>query len=587
MTRITSSTSVGLNLNPALYTSPIVIDHGVTVSNPFYPSAVYSDPSDPAKFAIRNRGVITGGSAGIGIDLAAGGTVVNGKAGVITGYVGIEMSGGYGVVINRSAIVGAHESGTFRYRQIGIDLQTGGAVINATGALISSLSVGVDIYGGAASVINYGTIMSAGGSSNNGPNSIGIDMQSGGYVGNGIGGVISGASEAIEIGDGSDRHGGSGATTAGTVVNYGTIDGGVSGASLLSGGWLGNGAHASISGGGNGVAIGRGDAGTVINYGSIAGTSSEAVGVFTYATGLIVNAVGGSITGIGGGIALAAAATLINYGNISGGTGVGFATFFTAIGGAPGAVAINTAAATITGANFGVAIADGGTVINAGTIIGNSGTAVYGYDTYGNNRLVLYPGFAFGGLVVGDKYTSNTLELASTSSTGTVTGLGTEFVHFGSIVFDPGAQWSVAGLARAFDGPISGFAAGDAIDLTDLKANSYTNSAGTLTLLENGKPVQSMTISTPYSASHFYVNPDGSSGTLLTVAPAAGANTFTFDDVSQAAQAGINLQAYPSGSTATTAPPYPSNPLMAANSIHTVSSALPQSYAHTGLVPPS
>jgi len=593
MTRITTSTSVGVNLNPAFYTSPVVIDHGVTVTNPFYSSAVYSDPSYPATFVIRNRGVINGGSAGVGIDLAAGGAVINGKPGVITGYAGIAMSGGYGVVINRGAIFGSKESGTFRYRQIGVDLRAGGYVINAAGASISSLSAGVDIYGGPALIGNYGTITSQGGNSKNGQNSIGIDLQSGGYVFNGVNALIVGGSQGVTTGDGHDLQGGNGTGGYGTVVNYGTIDGGEVGVGRggvgLTGGSLFNAAGASVIGFNVGVSVG-GEPGTVINYGNISASVNVSDGAYMGVRGVVINAAGGSITDTGAnsaGVALYAAATLINSGNVNGGrAGVAIATFFHYNIGFPGAVASNMVGGEIAGA-IGVGIADGGTVINAGTIVGNSGTAVYGYGAYGNDRLVLYPSFAFGGLVVGDKYTSNTLELASAASTGTVTGLGSEIVHFGSIVFDAGAQWSVSGVARAFDGPISGFAAGDSMDLTGLAANSYTYSGGQLTLLHNGKTVQSITISTPYSASHFYVNPDGSGGTLLTVAPGPGANAFTFDDISPAPGAVINLQAYPAGSIATTAAPYPSNPVLAANPVPAASLALPQSYAHTGLIPPS
>jgi hypothetical protein len=554
MTRITTSTSVGLNLNPALYKNPVVIDRGVTISNPFYPSAVYSDPSYPVAFVIRNRGVITGGSAGVGIDLTAGGSVFNERRAHISGYTAIEISGTAGQVLNYGTIVGLD--------RIGIDLQAGGYVGNDTRGLITGPTA-VDINGPAA-VVNYGTILGSGG----GPSS-GIDLQSGGYIGNAPGASI--------IGDGNYGILMSG---SGTVVNFGSIAGaGFGGVVFGAGGTLINRGGGSITGYYRGVE--SDGPGTVINYGNVTATARSCEGVLLalYTPGLVINNPGGSITGFIGIDISGGAQTFLNSGYVGGrfsGAQVGF-----------GAVGINDIGGTIVGASIGVTMPEGGTLVDKGTVIGSSGTALNGYDVNGHDLLVLYPTFEFSGLVVGDKYTSNTLELASAASTGTVTGLGSEIVHFGSIIFDPGAQWSVAGLARAFDGPISGFAAGDSMDLTGLAANSYTYSGGKLTLLENGKPVQSITISTPYSASHFYVNPDGSGGTLLTVAPAGGANTFTFDDVSQASHAGINLQAYPSGSTATTVPPYPSNPVLAANPVPAASLALPQSYPHAGLIPPS
>jgi hypothetical protein len=72
MTTISSSTTVGINLKPASYTSPVVIEAGVTISNPNYPHAVYTDPGSTVVFNIENNGTITGPAAGIGVYLAPG-----------------------------------------------------------------------------------------------------------------------------------------------------------------------------------------------------------------------------------------------------------------------------------------------------------------------------------------------------------------------------------------------------------------------------------------------------------------------------------------------------------------------------------
>ena len=66
MTTITVSTSAGIDLNPATYTSPIVIEGGVTISNPGYPYAIYRDTASTTVFDIQNSGRIIGASTPAG-----------------------------------------------------------------------------------------------------------------------------------------------------------------------------------------------------------------------------------------------------------------------------------------------------------------------------------------------------------------------------------------------------------------------------------------------------------------------------------------------------------------------------------------
>ncbi len=109
--------------------------------------------------------------------------------------------------------------------------------------------------------------------------------------------------------------------------------------------------------------------------------------------------------------------TITNFGTISGGIGI---KFFNASN--------RTAAAQ--------------TIIDAGTIIGTAGTAI-AFDA-GNDLLKLYPGAVLTGIADGGGG-SNTLELASAASAGTISGLGTSFQNFGSILVDSGAQWTIIG----------------------------------------------------------------------------------------------------------------------------------------------
>jgi hypothetical protein len=99
---------------------------------------------------------------------------------------------------------------------------------------------------------------------------------------------------------------------------------------------------------------------------------------------------------------------------------------------------------TITGHFDGVNLLAGGTVSNAGTITGSGGTAVYLGGT-GSNLLVVRPGAVFNGNVVGSASASNTLELAAGSSTGTLSGLGSNFANFGTLTVDGGATWELTG----------------------------------------------------------------------------------------------------------------------------------------------
>lgn len=86
----------------------------------------------------------------------------------------------------------------------------------------------------------------------------------------------------------------------------------------------------------------------------------------------------------------------------------------------------------------------GGTVENAGTIIGTNGIAVSFY--FGSeNRLVLAPGAVFSGIVDGGVGGDSTMELGSAAGGGTVTGIGTDFVNFGSVLIDTGANWVLTG----------------------------------------------------------------------------------------------------------------------------------------------
>lgn len=412
---------------------------------------------------------------GDGIALMAGGTVVNESSGLIQAYrAGIYVRNGIGTVTNAGTItVAAGDT-----RGDGVALFGGGSVTNTAGAVIQAYHVGVYARNFAATVTNAGTITGA---------TRGIVLLNGGLVSNAATGTISGATSAVYL-----------ENAAGTVINAGTINGsflgiyslhgGVfvnagsglvtgsthgilvksAGASVTNAGSIQGGVYLNLGGsvsnvagglitGGDGVFMQNG-LGTVTNGGSISGSFQ---GIYLYNGGLVTNAGSASISGGGDGVYIRnAAGTVINTGNITGGL-QGVYLY--------GGSVTNSAGGTITGVNAGVSVENAGaTVINNGTITasagpgvslvsgggnklvntgaitGNAGQAVVLGGASGGNLLVSYPGAVFTGSVVGNG-PNNTLELASAASIGVISGLGSKFTGFNTIVVDAGAQWSLYG----------------------------------------------------------------------------------------------------------------------------------------------
>jgi hypothetical protein len=157
------------------------------------------------------------------------------------------------------------------------------------------------------------------------------------------------------------------------------------------------------------------------------------------------------------------------------------------------------------------------TVVNAGTITGNNGTAVL--FASGNDLLVAYPGAVFVGNVDGGGSAgSNTLRLAAGAGTGTLAGLGTSFVNFGTVVINAGASWIVTlPNPAAFTGPIYGFAPADIIDLTGRAATSLSYSGGTLTVRNGVNVVATLNLPGSFSSANFHLSSDGNGGTEISL----------------------------------------------------------------------
>jgi Hint domain len=350
---------------------------------------------------IANLGTISGASDGVLLEASASGTISNtGTAALISGgSIGIDATGQPATISNLGTIAGTAGQG--------IKLADGGTVTNASAAQITGGMSGLGAYNAAAAIINQGTFI--------GTTMDGLYLQYGGIVTNSVGALIQGGADGIMTFNG------------GTVANYGTISGGT--LAILS---SGNTSSPALY---------------LVNSGSIAGGSAnykqDAILVTSPAT--ITNLSGGAISGYYGIKSEAAGLNLTNAGLISGDPSGGNGVYL----GGPGTIS-NTATGVITGATGIYALYGGVTVVNAGSIIGTKHDAVQ-FGAGAGNLLVVDPGAVFSGKVdggnkIGSTYVS-TLELASGASAGTLSGLGSQFVHFGSIGVDAGATWTLASAA--------------------------------------------------------------------------------------------------------------------------------------------
>jgi len=455
--------------------------------------------------SIDNLGTISStGTAGAGVDIqTAGGAVTNGTNAVtsarIFGHIGIGL-GGAGNVANFGTVLSLTD--------FGVDLAAGGTVVNGsvtdTKALIEGYLDGVVVSGAAGTVTNLATIAAtypAPGTPTNVYSVAGVRLDDGGSLTNGSlidrTAQISGYYGVI-----SQNVGGAG--VAATIANFGAIAGGVL---LQAGGSVTNGAPGdttALISGGTGIDSAR--LATVANFGSIQGETSD--GIFIDQGGAVTN--GGitdtkaQIEGLVGVFVGGAAGAVTNFGVIHGiGLGTGNAGVnlfdggsvtnggptdtgalidgYSGVFGGPAAGGTTIANfATIAGTGLagqsGVYLQAGGSVTNGsskdakaviegyggvyatgsatltnfGTIEGDGGTAVQ-FKSPGD-ALVVEAGSTFVGSILGG---GDTLDLAS--GVGTLSLLAgddtvvsgsmatTTFQNFGTVEVGPGAVFTLAG----------------------------------------------------------------------------------------------------------------------------------------------
>ena len=302
-----------------------------------------------------------------------------------------------------------------------------------------------------------------------GANDYGVILSSGGYVSNASSGTIT-ARYAIEVWN-----------NPGTVVNAGQIAGQVgNGVVMFAGGYVSNASSGTISGGGA-IWFAREPAvpaGTIVNAGLIAGTyGGYGVYLGSYQPGTVTNLAGGTISGD------------INDG-----------------------VRIRNAGATVT---------------NAGTISG--GAYAVNFAANYTNRLIADAGAVFIGPVSGGTPADATLELASSSSTGTLSGFGTQFTNFGTLQFDSGANWLVTGSGAAFQAAtIVGLSSGDTIDVTGFAATSGTFASNHLILADGVGNYQTLSVTGSFTTSQFsFTNAGGNTQIANTICYLRGTRILT------------------------------------------------------------
>ncbi|MBV9978310.1 MAG: VCBS repeat-containing protein [Hyphomicrobiales bacterium] len=439
----TLSTSIAgpVALNPGI--NPLYITTSGTVTSTGTADGI-DGAAGPTIWTISNQGAVTA-AGGIGVALgnagivgnsgtisgttailSNGGNITNNQGGTLSG-LGTSGTGGAGVYIV-SASGSVTNAGNISAPGTGgaaVDLGAGGNLTNEATGTLTGNGFGAFVTGSAGAVTNSGSIAGADG----------VTLAKGGNVNNGTGGRITGVNIGVYTEFGSLGS----VTNNGSITASGTAGTGVD---LGGGGSVANNAGGTISGGtasgGNGIFASGGPA-SIANGGSISGFH----GVGLAAGGSVTNDSGGSISGQSAGVQITGSAGAVFNGGQIGATGTGGAAVDLEAGG----VVTNNAGASLSGASFGVFVTgSGGTVTNAGTISG----ATYAVDfaASGTNRLIVDPGAVFTSKAFANASGTNTLELASGTSSITGIGSGT-FTNFQTLAVDAGGTWTLTGTNAA------------------------------------------------------------------------------------------------------------------------------------------
>ena len=299
----------------------------------------------------------------------------------------------------------------------------------------------------------------------------------------------------------------------GAVTNNGTIKGGSSG---------------------TGVAI-HTLAGNVINTGNISGDVDVQLANGGYLSNSSTGVLLTTNPNYGDGVELGSGnATVVNAGHITAGYAGIYDRYASNIDIRNSGVILGGTVASNYSAGIWIDSVTGGvTVQNSGLIEsgqGASGNAIY--VTSAALNLIVDPGASFVGSVSAYAGATNSIELGSGASAGTITGLGSQFTNFKDIAIDTGATWTISGNATGLTNheAITGLTGRDTIDLTGVAATSDSFASGVLTLFSAGN-VELGTLDLGFAdflaGSTISVQSDGHGGTdIVNNAPCFLAGTY-------------------------------------------------------------
>ena len=486
-----------------------------------------------------NAVVITGGTGvvnnygtilapdGRGIEIN-GGSITNQSGGLISGgaiYAGIEVDSGAVIVTNAGTIIGAQgvqfSTGTATASQTAIDSGT----IIGTAGVAAMFGAGNDLMlfqpgnafiqgtmdgGGGTNTLEFASGATAG-----------TLTGAGAYFSNFANGTVDAGATwtlagSVSLGSSVTLTNSGSLTGSGTLVNAGTLNGN---RLNVSSGTLANQASGLLTStyvyGANGANA------DVVNLGTITQASVGGSAVDLKGTGEVSN--GATVTtdaliqGAHFGV-YDATGSVINYGSIiANGNTAG--AYGVEIGGS-GSIS-NLGATSLIEGYGGARIGDSGTIVTSGTIAAASDSGDAVKFVGGNARLVVDPGAVFVGGIYGGSSGTATMELASGSSAGTITGFGTDITNFTTLQFDSGAQWTVQGNSAGGLGTVAivGFASGDTIDLSGFVAVSRTFSSNTLILTNGTGAQETLHIAGTFATANVQIVSDHNGGTDIFLEP--------------------------------------------------------------------
>ena len=483
-----------------------------------------------AKASITNHGTISGAYSGTSTTIAGGNAIA------------LNHGGG---VINTGVILGGNAYFGNTYEYGGTAIVGAGVTLSNTGNIAGGYGDGVGLDLSVSTITNHGTIAGGAGladASNNGAygggtGGVGAELTGGhlnnaGWITGGKGGNYNGKyNDAGTGGSGIDANGGAIVSNTGLITGGaggdnetspgGGSNGGVgvvlSGAQLVNAGTIRGGTGYQNSDGrnyaGDGVIL---SGGTVTNTGTIMGGIASSSSLKSLGAGVYIN---------GG--------TLITSGLIAGsqlkvskhfGDAVVFGKTAATLELQSGATFVGNIAANGTNDTLLLAGAAAGTLAGLGsqfagfTTVTEAAGATWtlsGTTTLAASTLLTANGsLTFGGDVTG----AGTVAL-TTASEVTVTGA----LNVSTVEFTAGSnQTLLLDKPASTTATLAGFAQSDKIDLVNLLANGARFANGTLTLLENGAAVATLTLAGDYATANFNLISDGGHGTdIVYVATAA------------------------------------------------------------------